>query len=81
MQFVNERHKKYNSILEQIDISNEKLFFAKKSKLIICLIEFRSMLEIKYVINALLKSYKAIEIGLAVVGFDCAVVFIVEVFG
>ena len=70
----NNKHKEYNSILYQLEElyrykkEKTKIFnFSKSGKLIICLIEFRLMEEIKYVIYALLSVYSPNEIGLAFV--------------
>ena len=70
----NSKHTEYNNILYQLDELHNyrmkrkgKLNFSTSGKLIICLIEFRKMIEIKYVIYALLSIYNPEEIGLAFV--------------
>lgn len=70
----NNKHKEYNKILYQLKElydykkSNISTFnFSKSGRLVICLIEFRLMEEIKYVIYALLSVYSPDEIGLAFV--------------
>lgn len=70
----NSKHTEYNNILYQLDDLHKyrmskyrKLSFSKSGKLIICLIEFREMVEIKYVVYALLSIYNPEEIGLAFV--------------
>lgn len=62
----NNRHKEYNEILKQIEIY-EDVELNTSGKLIFCLIEFREMIEIKYVVNAIFASYSPSEIGLAIV--------------
>lgn len=70
----NSRHSEYNNILYELDdlynyiiTTRQQLLFNNNGKLIICLIEFREMIEIKYVIYALLSVYKPLEIGLSIV--------------
>ena len=68
----NSRHTQYNNILVEIFNNNKNLhetnkIFNNEGKLIICLIEFRQMEEIKYVIYSILSVYKSLEIGLAFV--------------
>ena len=69
----NDRHKQYNEILYHLDDLHRykkntgfDFNFANNGKLIVCLIEFRLMVEIKYVIYALLSVYSPNEIGLAI---------------
>ena len=70
----NSRHSEYNNILYDLDElysyrinTHKQLLFNNRGKLIICLIEFREMIEIKYVIYALLSVYNPNEIGLSIV--------------
>ena len=70
----NSKHTEYNNVLYQLDElhnyrmkKKSKLNFSTSGKLIICLIEFRKMVEIKYIIYALLSIYNPEEIGLAFV--------------
>lgn len=66
LQCCNEKHRQYNNLLFKLnlDLSGD-IYFNKGGKLIICLIEFRQLEEIKYVMYALLKIYKPEEIGIA----------------
>ena len=62
----NEKQKQYNKILFSLNLEfSGDIYFNKSGKLIICLIEFRPVEEIKYVMYALLKIYKPEEIGIA----------------
>ena len=63
----NNKQKQYNDILFNIpfDFSGD-LIFNTGGKLIVCLIEFRPVEEIKHVMHALLRSYKPEEIGVAI---------------
>mgnify|MGYP001253356247 CR=1 FL=1 len=83
----NSKHTEYNNILYQLDElhnyrmkRHSKLNFSTSGKLIICLIEFRKMIEIKYVIYALLSIYNPEEIGLAFVYGNLNKEFIEETF-
>lgn len=63
----NTRHREYNNVLKRIKIKR-KPKFNTQGRLCICLIEFRNMIEIDYVIRAVLKMYPCdYEIGLSVV--------------
>jgi len=63
----NTRHKQYNEILKKIRVKR-KPKFNTQGRLCICLIEFRNMIEIDYVIRAVLKMYPCdYEIGLSIV--------------
>ena len=62
----NSRHKEYFEILSQINPPSNPVLNTG-GKLIVCLIEFRPMVEIKYVIWALFKSYNPSDIGLSIV--------------
>lgn len=59
----------YTSLISQIPPPDtpETLHFLEKGKLVICLIEFRILEEIKWVINAVLKIYPKCDIGLSIV--------------
>lgn len=61
------RYDEYVKIISTIPEPNYKPIFNTKGKLIICLIEYRIMDEIKYVINAMLRVYKSSEIGFSIV--------------
>lgn len=63
----NNRHKAYNEILQKIPSIERDITLNNSGKLIICLIEFRIMAEIKHVIDAIFRSYAPHEIGLAIV--------------
>ena len=63
----NDKHRQYNEILKKIRIKKIPKFNTG-GRLCICLIEFRNMIEIDYVIRAVLKMYPCdYEIGLSVV--------------
>ena len=63
----NTRHGQYNNVLKKIKIKR-KPKFNTQGRLCICLIEFRNMIEIDYVIRAVLKMYPGdYEIGLSIV--------------
>ena len=63
----NTRHREYNNVLKKIKIKR-KPKFNTQGRLCVCLIEFRNMIEIDYVIRAVLKMYPGdYEIGLSVV--------------
>ena len=63
----NTRHREYNSVLKKMKIKR-KPKFNTQGRLCICLIEFRNMIEIDYVIRAVLKMYPGdYEIGLSLV--------------
>jgi hypothetical protein len=63
----NDKHRQYNEILKKIRVKKIPRFNTG-GRLCICLIEFRNMIEIDYVIRAVLKMYPCdYEIGLAVV--------------
>ena len=75
---MNKLKKKFGLINYQIVILNNHLLknipspenipcFNKGGKLIICLIEYRIMPEIDWVINAVLRVYKSSEIGFSIV--------------
>ena len=61
------RLKEVNDLISMIPKPTLPLNFKKDGKLVICLIEFRVMKEIEYVMNAVLRVYKPEEIGIAVV--------------
>ena len=62
----NQKQKEYNNLLFKLKLDIEgDIFFNKQGKLIVCLIEFRPLEEIKYVMYALLKIYNPEEIGIA----------------
>lgn len=62
----NEKHKEYNNLLYNLKLDIDgPIYFNKEGKLIICLIEFRPLEEIKYVMYAILKIYKPEDIGIA----------------
>ena len=63
----NHRHKEYNDILSQIPKPTETPEFQYSGKLMVCLVEFRDMPEIDWVINALLRVYPSNEIGFSIV--------------
>ena len=63
----NQRHTEYNNILLKLPIIDQKITLQTSGKLIFCLIEFRLMLEIQYVIHALFSSYQPHEIGISIV--------------
>ena len=58
MKFSNKRHEEYYNTLKQIPAPQSDVEFNEGGKLIVCLIEFRIMEEIKYVLYALLQVYK-----------------------
>tara|TARA_B110000305_G_scaffold161137_1_gene178308 strand:+ start:15735 stop:17657 length:1923 start_codon:yes stop_codon:yes gene_type:complete len=69
MNNYNERKQTYFNLIKQIpspDI-NKTISFNNSGKLTVCLIEYRIMEEIKYVLNALLHVYNSNEIGLTIV--------------
>lgn len=57
----------YNRLLRKIKSPQETVEFLKSGKLNVCLIEYRNMIEIEYVLNALLCVYPSSEIGLSIV--------------
>lgn len=57
----------YNHLLKNIPSPENIPCFNKGGKLIICLIEYRIMPEIDWVINAVLRVYKSSEIGFSIV--------------
>jgi len=57
----------YNSLLRKIKSPQEPVEFLKSGKLNVCLIEYRNMTEIEYVLKALLQVYASSEIGLSIV--------------
>ena len=57
----------YNEVLKKIPTPQQPPVFKTSGKLNICLIEYRPMNEILYVLNALLRVYKACDIGLTIV--------------
>ena len=61
------RLKEVNDLISMIPKPTLPLTFNTSGKLVICLIEFRIMKEIEYVMNAILRVYKPDEIGIAVV--------------
>tara|TARA_E500000331_G_scaffold358545_1_gene426405 strand:+ start:1229 stop:3712 length:2484 start_codon:yes stop_codon:yes gene_type:complete len=61
------RQKSYSDLLKSIPVPEKTPEFNIGGKLIICLIEYRIMEEIEYVINAALRVYNPQEIGLAIV--------------
>ena len=63
----NTRHKEYNNVLKKIKIKR-KPRFNTEGRLCICLIEFRNMIEVDYVMRAVFKMYPGdYEIGLSIV--------------
>ena len=65
----NDKHRQYNDILKRIKLKRIPKFNTG-GRLCICLVEFRNMIEIDYVIRAVLKQYSCdYEIGLSVVCF------------
>ena len=61
------RQKQYTHILSSVKHNRTDIVFKENGKLIFCLIEFRTMKEIEYVINCILKVYDPSEIGFAIV--------------
>ena len=58
----------YTNVLKRIPKPEKPPIFNKEGQLIICLVEYRIMDEIDYVINAMLRVYdKPEEIGFAIV--------------
>lgn len=53
--------------MKNIKHNRENISFNTSGKLVFCLIEFRPMEEIEYVINSILKVYHPSEIGLTIV--------------
>lgn len=62
----NEKHVEYNLYLSQLKIDNTPLTFLKRGKLVVCLVEFRPLLEIEHVLAAVMKIYKPSEIGISI---------------
>ena len=60
-------YKTYYNIISKIKCPDKIFNFNKGGKLIICLIEFRLLKEIEFVINAILHIYDPQEIGLSIV--------------
>ena len=61
------KYNEYVKIISTIPRPNYRPIFNTKGRLIICLIEYRVMDEIHYVINAMLRVYKSNEIGFSIV--------------
>lgn len=61
------KYKEYYKLISNIKGPSVVPEFNTKGKLVICLIEYRIMKEIEYVINALLKVYDSQDIGLSIV--------------
>ena len=64
---INNRYNNYINIIKNIKHNRGNINFKNNGKLTICLIEFRIMPEIEYVINSILKVYDPSEIGLTLV--------------
>ena len=64
---INNRYNSYINIIKNIKHNRGNINFKNNGKLTICLIEFRIMPEIEYVINSILKVYDPSEIGLTLV--------------
>ena len=64
---IDNRKKKYINLIKNIKHNRESIIFKKTGRLTFCLIEFRVMPEIEYVINSILKIYEPCEIGLTLV--------------
>lgn len=61
------RRKLYTDLLRNIKSPKHPIAFLESGRLNICLIEYRNMFEIEYVLNALLHVYPSNEIGLSIV--------------
>ncbi len=57
----------YYNVISHISKYKNQVEFLKSGKLTICLIEYRILLEIEYVLNALLHVYNSNEIGLTII--------------
>jgi hypothetical protein len=64
---ANNRNTQYNDILKKLDFTQDNIKLNSSGRLIICLIEFRELIEMKYVIQAIFSTYDPNEIGLAIV--------------
>lgn len=78
---VNNRNNQYNDILKKLDFRQCNITLNSSGRLIICLIEFREMIEMKYVIQAIFSTYEPNEIGLAIVHGNKNKVFVENLFG
>lgn len=65
--FELKRYNSYINVIKNINHKRTDIEFKKNGKLAICLIEFRILPEIEYVINSILKVYDPSEIGLTLV--------------
>ena len=61
------KYKEYYKLISNIKSPSVVPEFNTKGRLVVCLIEYRIMKEIEYVINALLKVYDSKDIGLSIV--------------
>lgn len=67
LRILSNRHREYNVILNKLKIDKNKNYsFNTGGKLIISLIEFRTLYEIEQVLAAVLKVYEPNEIGLSI---------------
>jgi len=64
---INARKEQYTNLIKQIKHNRDNIHFQSKGRLTFCLIEFRIMPEIGYVINSILKVYHPNECGLTLV--------------
>lgn len=63
------RETMYDSVISKIEnpYNDFEIKFNESGKLVICLIEYRILIRIKYVLNALLNVYSPYEIGLTII--------------